>query len=184
VAHLGLPLRIMLTGPLVPLSGEALLSDLAEAMGDVSTLMRNAGFTGPDDALLARNLSIKRGTAPDLASASAPAFTVQVTINSEFLLHHEAAQTRYQHTLLLWEALSFKEPPLYSLSSRLQTSPCHPWPGCMCLFFNNISSDALHRFVLVGRGWRMGSASCRAGVAHAHVSKQLAGTRSVFTARL
>jgi len=122
VAHIGLPLRIMLTGPLIPLSGEALLSDLAQAMGDVSTLMRNAGSTGPDDALLARNLSIKRGTAPDLASASAPAFTVQVTINSKLLLHHEAAQTRYQHTLLLWEALSFKEPPLYSLSTRLQTS--------------------------------------------------------------
>lgn len=93
----------MLTGPLVPLSGEALLSDLAEAMGDVSTLLRDAGSTGPDDALLARNLSIKRGTAPDLASASAPAFTVQHTINSKLLLHHETAQGRYQHTLLWWE---------------------------------------------------------------------------------
>lgn len=82
-AHLGLPLGMMLTGPLVPLSGEALLSDLAEATGDELTIMRGAGSTGPDAALLARNLSIRRGTAPVSASASAPAFTVQVTFDSQ-----------------------------------------------------------------------------------------------------
>ena len=85
VAHLGLPVGVMLIGPLLPLSGEALLSDLAEAMGDVLTL-RDARSTGPCDALLARNLSIR--TAPDLASASAPAFTVQVTFKSELVFSH------------------------------------------------------------------------------------------------